>query len=147
MKDGRILKLVHYMLKGQVALPDGTRTATTEGGPQGGPLSRLLSNVVLDELDWELARRGIQFVCCADDFSVFVKNKPAGRRVMDPVRKFIDRCLRLLVKKDHSSVTGPNHQTFLGYQFRSCSLGWRCRLDWFSSDLQHPLLPKGCRRA
>ena len=75
VKDGRILKLVHRMLKAQVVLPDGTRTATEEGTPQGGPLSPLLSNIVLDELDWELERRGLRFVRYADDFSVFVQSE------------------------------------------------------------------------
>ncbi|TWU17460.1 group II intron reverse transcriptase/maturase [Bythopirellula polymerisocia] len=116
VKDGRLLKLVYGMLKAKVVLPDGTRTATTEGAPQGGPLSPLLSNVVLDELDWELARRGLRFVRYADDFSVFVKSERAGRRVMDSVSKFIDRRLRLLVNEDKSSVTGPNYLTFLGFQ-------------------------------
>ena len=65
--DGRVLKLIHRMLKAKVVLPDGTRTSTDEGTPQGGPLSPLLSNVVLDELDWELDRRGLRFVRYADD--------------------------------------------------------------------------------
>ena len=60
--DERILKLVHRMLKAKVVLPDGARITTEEGTPQGGPLSPLLSNIVLDELDWELARRGLRFV-------------------------------------------------------------------------------------
>ena len=81
--DGRILKLVHRMLKAKVVLPDGARITTEEGTPQGGPLSPLLSNIVLDELDWELARRGLRFVRYADDFSVFVRSERAGRRVMD----------------------------------------------------------------
>lgn len=65
--DGRVLKLVHRMLKAKVVLPDGTRVVTEEGTPQGGPLSPLLSNIVLDELDWELDRRGLRFVRYADD--------------------------------------------------------------------------------
>jgi group II intron reverse transcriptase/maturase len=116
LKDGRILKLVHRMLKAKVVLPDGTRIATEEGATQGGPLSPLLSNVVLDELDWELARRGLRFVRYADDFSVFVKSERAGRRVMDSLRRFIQRRLRLVVNKEKSSVTGPNDLTFLGFQ-------------------------------
>jgi RNA-directed DNA polymerase len=115
VKDGRILKLVHRMLKARVVLPNGACTATTEGTPQGGPLSPILSNVVLDELDWELARRGLRFVRYADDFSVFVRSERAGRRVMDSVRKFIERRLRLMVNEDKSSVTGPNDLTFLGF--------------------------------
>ena len=78
VQDGRVLKLVHRMLKAKVVLPDGTQTAADEGTPQGGPLSPLLSNIVLDELDWELERRGLRFVRYADDFSVFVKGERAG---------------------------------------------------------------------
>jgi RNA-directed DNA polymerase len=123
VKDGRVLKLVHRMLKAEVVLPDGTRIATEEGAPQGGPLSPLLSNVVLDELDWELGRRGLRFVRYADDFSVFVKSERAGCRVMDSVRKFIERQLRLSVNEDKSSVTGPNDLTFLGFNLGKNSEG------------------------
>lgn len=115
VEDGRVLEMVHRMLKAKVVLPDGTRTTTDEGTPQGGPLSPLLSNVVLDELDWELERRGLQFVRYADDFSVFVKSERAGRRVMNSVRKFIQSRLRLVVNEDKSSVSGPMDLTFLGF--------------------------------
>jgi RNA-directed DNA polymerase len=114
--DGRILKLVHRLLKAKVVLPEGVRIDTVEGVPQGGPLSPLLSNIVLDELDGELARRGHRFVRYADDFSVFVKSERAGRRVMESVRKFIERRLRLVVNEDKSSVSQPNDLTFLGFQ-------------------------------
>ncbi len=115
VEDGRILKLVHRLLKAEVVLPDGTRTATDEGTPQGGPLSPLLSNIVLDELDWELERRGLRFVRYADDFSVFVKSERAGRRVMNSVRRFVESRLRLIVNDDKSSVSGPMDLTFLGF--------------------------------
>jgi len=116
VKDGRVLKLVHRMLKAKVAMPDGTRVATEEGTPQGGPVSPLLSNVVLDELDWELGRRGLRFVRYADDFSIFVRSERAGRRVMESIRKFITRRLRLVVNEEKSSVSRPNDLTFLGFQ-------------------------------
>ena len=116
VKDGRVLKLVHRMLKAKVVMPDGTRLTTEEGTPQGGPLSPLLSNVVLDELDWELERRGLRFVRYADDFSIFVRSQRAGRRVMDSIRKFITRRLRLVVNEEKSSVSRPNDLTFLGFQ-------------------------------
>jgi hypothetical protein len=74
------------MLKAKVVLPDGTRVNNDEGTPQGGPLSPLLSNVVLDELDWELDRRGLRFVRCADDFSIFVRSERSGHRVMGSSR-------------------------------------------------------------
>jgi RNA-directed DNA polymerase len=114
--DGRILKLVHRLLKAKVVLPEGVRIDTVAGVPQGGPLSPLLSNIVLDELDGELARRGHRFVRYADDFSVFVNSERAGRRVMESVRKFIEGRLRLVVNEDKSSVSQPNDLTFLGFQ-------------------------------
>jgi RNA-directed DNA polymerase len=121
--DGRILKLVHRMLKAKVVLPDGARITTEEGTPQGGPLSPLLSNIVLDELDWELARRGLRFVRYADDFSVFVRSERAGRRVMDSIRKFIEGRLRLVVNEEKSSVSRPNDLTFLGFHLGKTSAG------------------------
>jgi len=114
--DGRLLKLIHQMLKAKVVLPDGTRIAMEEGTPQGGPLSPILSNVVLDELDWELARRGLRFVRYADDFSVFVKSDRAGHRVMESVRRFIERRLRLAVNETKSAVRPPDDMTFLGFR-------------------------------
>ena len=121
--DGRILKLVHRMLKAKVVLPDGARIITEEGTPQGGPLSPLLSNIVLDELDGELARRGLRFVRYADDFSVFVRSERAGRRVMDSIRKFIEGRLRLVVNEEKSSISRLNDLTFLGFHLGKTSAG------------------------
>jgi RNA-directed DNA polymerase len=123
VKDGRILKLVHRILQAAVVHSDGTRNAPTEGTPQGGPLSPWLSNVVLDELDWELAGRGLRFVRYADDFSVFVKSERAGLRVMNSLQRFIERRLRLLVNEEKSSVTGPNDLTFLGFRLGKSAEG------------------------
>jgi RNA-directed DNA polymerase len=121
--DRRILKLVHQLLKAKVVLPDGARISTEEGTPQGGPLSPLLSNVVLDELDWELARRGLRFVRYADDFSVFVGSERAGKRVMESIRKFIEGRLRLVVNEEKSSISRPNDLTFLGFQLGKSPAG------------------------
>ena len=123
VNDGRVLKLVHRMLKAQVVMPDGTRVLTEEGTPQGGPLSPLLSNIVLDELDWELERRGLRFVRYADDFSVFVRSPRAGQRVMASVKRFIERKLRLVVNEEKSSVSDPFDLTFLGFQLQKDSKG------------------------
>lgn len=116
VRDGRVLKLIHRMLKAKVVLPDGTRVSTEMGTPQGGPLSPLLSNIVLNELDWELERRGLRFVRYADDFSIFVGSERAGHRVMASVTKFIERKLRLVVNQEKSSINGPYDLTFLGFQ-------------------------------
>jgi len=118
VKDGRVLRLVHRMLKAKVVMPDGTRVSTEEGTPQGGPLSPLLSNVVLDELDRELERRGLRFVRYADDFQIFVRSERAGHRVMNSIRRFIERRLRLKVNEEKSSVDRPEHLHFLGFRLR-----------------------------
>ncbi len=87
-KDQRIITLVRLMLTASVVMPDGTRVAVKEGTPQGGPLSPMLSNVVLNELDGELARRGLRFVRYADDCNIFVRSERAGQRVMTSIQRF-----------------------------------------------------------
>lgn len=116
--DSRILKLIGQMLKANVVLPDGTRVSTEEGTPQGGPLSPLLSNVVLDEFDKELARRGLRFVRYADDCNIFVRSERAGQRVMGSIRKFLQSRLRLLVNEEKSKVARPDEIHFLGFRLR-----------------------------
>ena len=117
-EDGRVLKLIHRMLKAKVVMPDGAVIEVKEGTPQGGPLSPLLSNVVLDELDWELERRGLSFVRYADDANIYVRSERAGHRVMDSVRRYIEKRLRLKVNEEKSSVTSPDKVHFLGFCFR-----------------------------
>ena len=116
--DSRVLKLIGLMLKAKVVLPDGTRVCTDEGTPQGGPLSPLLSNVVLDEFDKELARRGLRFVRYADDCNIFVRSERAGQRVMGSIRKFLKNRLRLLVNEEKSKVARPDEIHFLGFRLR-----------------------------
>ena len=116
--DSRILKLIGQMLKAKVVLPDGTRVSTEEGTPQDGPLSPLLSNVVLDEFDKELARRGLHFVRYADDCNIFVRSERAGQRVMGSIRKFLQSRLRLLVNEEKSKVARPEEIHFLGFRLR-----------------------------
>ena len=77
---------------------------TTEGTPQGGPLSPLLANILLDDLDKELAKRGLRFVRYADDCNIFVRSKRAGERVMESVIRFVEGKLRLKVNRDKSAV-------------------------------------------
>jgi hypothetical protein len=92
--------------------------STEEGVPQGGPLSPLLSNVVLDELDWELARRGHRFVRYADDCNIYVRTERSGRRVMESIKRFIERRLRLQVNAAKSAVARPEERHFLGFRLR-----------------------------
>lgn len=114
--DKRLLTLIGQMLKAQVVMPNGVKVATEEGVPQGGPLSPLLSNIVLDELDWELDRRGHRFVRYADDSNIYVRSERAGQRVMASVTQFIDRRLRLKVNSSKSAVAPPETRHFLGYR-------------------------------
>jgi RNA-directed DNA polymerase len=115
VKDKRVLRLIgRYlragMMEGGVVSPRG------EGTPQGGPLSPLLSNVLLDELDKELERRGHRFVRYADDFQVYVRSKAAGERVMASLENFLEKRLRLEVNREKSAVGRPWGRKFLGYR-------------------------------
>ncbi|MGH9327092.1 MAG: group II intron reverse transcriptase/maturase [Terriglobia bacterium] len=115
--DSRILDLVKGMLKAKVVMPDGTKEITEQGTPQGGPLSPLLSNIVLDEWDQELGRRGLRFVRYADDCNIFVRSERAGQRVMESTRRFLEKKLRLQINEEKSSVTQPENVHFLGFRF------------------------------
>jgi RNA-directed DNA polymerase len=115
--DGRLLDLIRRMLKAKVVMPDGTRVLTQEGAPQGGPLSPLLSNVVLDELDRELERRGLRFVRYADDCNIYVRSVRAGERVLEATRRFLERRLRLKLNDEKSGVRSPEETHFLGFCF------------------------------
>lgn len=115
VRDRRVLRLIAHMLKAKVVLPDGVIVATKEGTPQGGPLSPLLSNVVLDELDRELQRRGHRFVRYADDCNVYVRSERAGARVMSSLVRFINSRLRLDVNHDKSAVARPATRHFVGF--------------------------------
>src|SRR5690625_7257426 len=88
-----------------------------EGAPQGGPLSPLLSNIVLDELDKELEKRGLHFVRYADDCNIYVRSKRAGLRVMKSITKFIEGKLKLKVNKQKSAIDSPWKRKFLGFSF------------------------------
>ena len=122
VKDQRIVALVRLMLKAAVIMPDGTKIAVQEGTPQGGPLSPLLSNIVLNELDGELARRGLRFVRYADDCNIFVRSERAGQRVMTSIRGFLESRMRLQVNEEKSGVRPPDEVQFLGFSFR-CTRG------------------------
>jgi len=118
VKDQRIIRLIRLMLTATVVMPDGTKVAVREGTPQGGPLSPCLSNIVLDELDRELTRRGLRFVRYADDCNIFVRSERAGLRVMASVRSFLEERMRLQVNEAKSGVRKPEEVAFLGFSFR-----------------------------
>jgi group II intron reverse transcriptase/maturase len=116
ISDKRILKLIRAYLETGVML-GGLASPTREGTPQGGPLSPLLSNVMLHELDKELERRGHRFCRYADDCNIYVKSKKSGNRVMDSVSQFIEKRLKLKVNRDKSAVDYPTNRKFLGFSF------------------------------
>jgi RNA-directed DNA polymerase len=116
VRDRRLLVLIGGMLKARVVLPDGVVVSTEEGVPQGGPLSPLLSNVVLDELDRELARRGHRFVRYADDCNIYVRSERAGQRVMASIVGYIEGRLRLKVNRGKSAVARPWERHFVGFR-------------------------------
>lgn len=116
--DRRLLVLIGRMLKAKVVMPEGVVVSTEEGVPQGGPLSPLLSNIVLDELDQELARRGHRFVRYADDCHVYVRTERAGQRVMASLTRFIERRLRLKVNRAKSAVARTEERHFVGFRLR-----------------------------
>jgi RNA-directed DNA polymerase len=118
VSDRRLLVLIGRLLKAKVVLPDGVVIDSEQGVPQGSPLSPLLSNVVLDELDQELARRGHRFVRYADDGNVYVRSERAGLRVMASLTVFIEARLRLKVNRSKSAVARPEDRHFLGFRLR-----------------------------
>jgi RNA-directed DNA polymerase len=112
--DKRLLKLIRAFLSAGV-MENGLVSPSVEGTPQGGPLSPLLSNVVLDELDRELERRGHRFVRYADDCNIYVRSERAGQRVMESIKSFITRRLKLKVNESKSAVARPQVRKFLGF--------------------------------
>ncbi|MCL2823722.1 MAG: reverse transcriptase domain-containing protein, partial [Polyangiaceae bacterium] len=116
VKDKQVLRLIRRFLQAGV-MEGGVVSPRVEGTPQGSPLSPLLSNILLDELDKELERRGHRFVRYADDCNVYVRSKAAGDRVMTSLEQFLRKRLRLTVNRDKSAVARPTERSFLGYTF------------------------------
>ena len=114
--DKRLLKLIRAFLNAGV-MENGLVSPSVEGTPQGGPLSPLLSNLVLGELDRELERRGHRFVRYADDCNIYVRSQRAGQRVMKSVTRFITQKLKLKVNETKSAVARPQERKFLGFSF------------------------------
>jgi RNA-directed DNA polymerase len=113
--DGRVLRLIARYLKAGTVLPDGTREPTSAGVPQGGPLSPLLANIMLDDLDHELERRGHRFARYADDFIIVVKSKRAAERVMRSISGYIETKLKLIVNTAKTKVAELSQCSFLGF--------------------------------
>jgi RNA-directed DNA polymerase len=116
IEDKRLLKLIRAFLNAGV-MENGLASPSVEGVPQGGPLSPLLSNLVLDELDRELERRGLRFVRYADDCNIYVRSERAGQRVMKSMTRFITKKLKLKVNETKSAVARPQERKFLGFSF------------------------------
>lgn len=116
--DRRILGLIRRYLEAGI-MEDGVVRASEEGTPQGGPLSPLLSNILLDDLDVELERRGHRFCRYADDCNVYVRSKASGVRVMRSLIRFLEKALRLRVNREKSAVDHPWNRKFLGYTVTS----------------------------
>src|ERR1700728_3087706 len=116
VEDKRLLKLTRAFLNAGV-MENGLISRSVEGTPQGGPLSPLLSNLVLDELDRELERRGHVFVRYADDCNIYVRSERAGQRVMEGITHFITQKLKLKVNEAKSAVARPQERKFLGFSF------------------------------
>jgi len=133
VSDKRILKLIRSFLTAGV-LENGLVGARHEGTPQGGPLSPLLSNLMLDDLDRELERRGLRFVRYADDCNVYVRSERAGQRVMAGLKAFLSTRLKLTVNEAKSAVARPHTRKFLGFTF----------LDW--GQVKRRIAPKAVAR-
>jgi RNA-directed DNA polymerase len=116
VEDKRLRKLIRAFLNAGV-MENGLVSPSVEGTPQGGPLSPLLSNLVLDELDRELERRGHRYVRYADDSNIYVRSEQAGQRVMESITRFITHNLKLKVNETKSAVARPQERKFLGFSF------------------------------
>jgi group II intron reverse transcriptase/maturase len=118
VKDRTVLKLIRKYLQAGIMI-NGVVHEVGEGTPQGGPLSPLLSNILLDKLDKELESRGHSFVRYADDCNIYVQSKKAGKRVMNSITDFIEKKLKLKVNREKSAVDRPWRRKFLGFSFTS----------------------------
>src|ERR1700726_3109095 len=133
IEDKRLLKLIRAFLNAGV-MENGLVSPSVEGTPQGGPLSPLLSNLVLDELDRELESRGHRFVRYADDCNIYVRSERAGQRVMESISRFITQMLKLKVNEAKSAVARPQERKFLGFSFTA------------GPDIKRTIAPKSLER-
>ncbi|MCG8093234.1 MAG: group II intron reverse transcriptase/maturase [Candidatus Thiodiazotropha endolucinida] len=133
--DKRLLKLIGYYLRAGVTI-DGECHPTPEGVPQGGPLSPLLANVVLDDLDKLPETRALRFARYADDFTICVKSTSAGHRVMHWVKRFLNAKLKLVINEEKSKVVKTNELHFLGFTFKGKKIRWS---DNALNDFKHTI--------
>src|SRR3989449_6280750 len=133
VEDKRLLKLIRAFLNAGV-LENGLVSPSVEGTPQGGPLSPLLSNLVLDELDRELERRGHRYLRYADDCNIYVRSQRAGQRVMESITRFITQKLKLKVNETKSAVARPQERKLLGFSFTD------------GPDIKRTIAPKAVER-
>jgi RNA-directed DNA polymerase len=124
INDPQVLRLISRYLHAGVILPDGSREATSRGVPQGGPLSPLLANIMLDDLDKELEKRGLRFARYADDFLIFVRSRSAAQRVLRSVGRFIEGRLALTVHPGKSKAARLRDCSFLGFRISRGKLRW-----------------------
>ena len=127
IKDEILLKLIRKYLKAGI-MSDGKIEQRTQGTPQGSPLSPLLSNIILDELDKELEKRGHKFVRYADDLSIYVRSMKSAERVKEGIYRFIERKLQLKVNREKSKISRPSKSSLLGFSFYKDSKGWQIRV-------------------
>jgi len=123
IRDKRVLRLIGKYLRAGVKV-NGRLENTRKGVPQGGPLSPLLANIMLDDLDKELEKRGHRFARYADDFIILVKSQSAGERVMKSIRRFLEKKLKLKVNEKKSRVAPTDQCSFLGFIFRGAKIRW-----------------------
>ena len=131
--DKRTLKLIRSYLTSGI-MEGGVASPRTEGTPQGSPLSPLLSNIVLDELDKELLARSHRFVRYADDCSIYVKSEKSAQRVMESITEYIESKLKLKVNRTKSKVSRPHESTLLGFSFYRDKARWEIRIAPKSMD-------------
>lgn len=125
--DKATLRLIRQYLRSGI-MEGGAVSQRTEGTPQGSPLSPLLSNIILDELDKELSKRGLSFVRYADDCSIYVKSEKSAQRVLAGITKYIETSLKLTVNKEKSKVSRPSESTLLGFSFYKDKEKWVSRI-------------------
>lgn len=127
ISDKRTLQLIGKYLRSGI-LVDGLISQRTEGTPQGSPLSPLLSNIILHELDVELSKRGLSFVRYADDCSIYVRSAKSANRVMSSITKYLEEQLLLRVNREKSKISTPSKSTLLGFSFYNTEGLWRIRI-------------------